>query len=416
MRPLRPSSWPVAFKLSLAFLAVALLPMGLTAAYNLHQSLASVRRTAYLNLELFAGTTAARLDQLMADTRHSVAQIAHEAEVAELLSAPRAAPDVLASVQRTLENVVGSNPDIASVFLLDRAGTCVVSTNPENLGDDYSFRSYYREALGGEPYVSELLTSITTSRPGLYFSQAVRDSQGATVGVVVLKLKGESLVSMVDSLRVGEGGSAFLIDEYGVVLSHTDRAQLYHSLTALSPEVLQLPVFDRRFASVGLEKIPSLGLEALAGAMVGASAAGHTDYTEATRGRLIVGFAPMKTRPWTVGIEVPDAEFSAPLARLAWRTALSVGAVGLAVTVLALLLASSIVGPLLGLTRATQLLERGLFREALVPVRSEDEVGMFSRAFNTMVMGLAERERERDLFGRPGWSPSPRTTRATPSS
>ena len=398
MYPLRPSSWPVAFKLSLAFLAAALLPMGLTAAYNLQQSLASVRRTAYVNLELFAGTSAARLDQLVTDTHHAVTQIAHEAEVVELLS--HQAVPAFASVQRTLENVVGSNPDVASVFLLDKAGACVASTNAENLGKDYAFRSYYREALGGAPYVSELLTGSTTSRPGLYFSQAVRDSQGATVGVVVLKLKGESLVSMVDSLRVGEQGRAFLVDEYGVVLSHTDRARLYHSLAPLPPEVLQLPVFDRRFASVGLETIPSLGLEALARALVGASAAGHTDYTDAARVRRIVGFAPLKTRPWTVGVEVPDAEFSAPLARLARRTALSVGVVGLAVTVLALLLASGIVRPLLGLIHAAQAVERGELDGARVPVRSEDEVGMLSRAFNTMVAGLAERERERDVFGR----------------
>jgi class 3 adenylate cyclase len=33
-------------------------------------------------------------------------------------------------------------------------------------------------------------------------------------------------------------------------------------------------------------------------------------------------------------------------------------------------------------------------------VRSEDEVGSLARAFNTMAHGLAERERERDIFGR----------------
>jgi hypothetical protein len=80
MRLPRFSSWPVALKLSLAFLAAALLPMELTAAYNLHQSLESVRRSAHLNLELFAGTTAARLDQLVTDTGRTVAQISTDME------------------------------------------------------------------------------------------------------------------------------------------------------------------------------------------------------------------------------------------------------------------------------------------------------------------------------------------------
>ena len=400
MRLSRPSSWPVALKLSLAFLAAALLPMGLTAAYNLHQSLASVRRTAHLNLELFAGTTAARLDQLVTDTRHTVAQLAADAEVVAFLSAAPADADARYSVQRALGNVVHSNPDVFSVFLLDKAGTCVLATHPENLGRNYSFRSYYRGALEYGASVSELLTGSTTARPGVFFSQAVRGGGRELVGVVVLKLKGESLMEMVGSLRLGEQGRGFLIDEYGVLLSHTEPKLLFHSLTALPPEVLRLPVFDRRFSSVGIDTIQSLGLDSLGRAMIGASAPGHTGYTDAARGPLIVGFAPMETRPWTVGVEMPDAEFSAPLVSLAEGTLVSVLVVGFAVTVLALLVARSIVRPLLELTRAARAVAAGAFGTARVSVHSEDEVGALARAFNTMAAGLAERERERDIFGR----------------
>ncbi len=400
MLPPRPSSWPIALKLSLAFLAAALVPMGVTAAYNLHQSLASVRRTAHLNLELVAGTTAARLDQLVTDTRHTVAQVSADVEVVTFLSA--APPDAAAraSMQRALHNVVHSNPDVFSVFLLDKAGTCVASTNPENLGRDYAFRSYYRDALAHGASVSELLTGSTTARPGVFVSQAVHGGGGEVVGVLVLKLQGESLMEMVGSLRLGEQGRGFLIDEYGVILSHTERALLFHSLTALSPEVLRLPVFDRRFSSVGIDTIQSLGLDTLGRAMIGATAPGHTSYTDAARGALIVGFAPMKTRPWTVGVEMPDAEFSAPLVSLARGTLVSVLGVGLAVMVLALLVARSIVRPLLALTRAARAVEQGEFGAARLSVHSEDEVGLLTRAFNTMAAGLAERERERDIFGR----------------
>src|SRR3712207_8024515 len=138
MRLPRLSSWPVALKLSLAFLVAALVPMELTAAYNLHQSLESVRRSAHLNLELFAGTTAARLDQLVTDTRRTVAQISTDMEVEVFLSTPQPDSAARASVQRTLQNVVDSNPDIFSVFLLDKAGTCLASTHPENRSEEHT--------------------------------------------------------------------------------------------------------------------------------------------------------------------------------------------------------------------------------------------------------------------------------------
>ena len=400
MRPLHPASWPVALKLSLAFLFTALVPMGLTAAYNLHEARESVRRTAHLNLELFAGTTAARLDQLVTDTRRTVAQVAADAEVGALLATPAPDAPVRASVERTLGTLVRSHPEVFSVLLLDRTGRCVSATNPDNLGRDYAFRDYFQEAVSHGESISELLTGSTTSRPGVFFSQAVRDGAGGLVGVVVLKLEGESLMELVGELRLGQGGRSFLIDAYGVVLSHTERRFLFHSLTPLAPEVLRLPVFDRRFSSVGLDVIPSLGLETLGRDMVGAKAPGHTRYTDGERGTLIVGFSPLKTRPWTVGVEIPEREFSAPLAALARRTLVSVVGVGLVVTVLALLVARSIVRPLRALTGAARAVERGEFTGVRLPVSSEDELGTFTRTFNTMAAGLAERERERDIFGR----------------
>jgi class 3 adenylate cyclase len=400
MRLPRFSSWPVALKLSLAFLVAALLPMELTAAYNLHQSLESVRHSAHLNLELFAGTTAARLDQLVTDTGRTVAQISSDMEVESFLSNPHPDSGAHTSVQRTLKNVVDSHPDIFSVFLLDKAGTCLASTNPENVGQSYAFRSYHREALERGSHVSELLTGSTTSRPGVFFSQAVRDGTGAVLGVVVLKFRGESLADMVGALRMGERGHGFLIDEYGVVIGHTDPGLRFRSLTALSPEVLKLPVFDRRFSSVGIETIQELGLDELGHAMIRAAAPGHTRYLDGKGEGRIVGFAPMKTRPWTVGFELPESEFSLPLVSLIRSALVSVLIVSLGVSAIALLLVRSFVRPLLDLTRAARAVQRGDFAPAHVPVRSEDELGVLASSFNTMVAGLAERERERDIFGR----------------
>ncbi|AKI99909.1 class 3 adenylate cyclase [Archangium gephyra] len=400
MRLPRISSWPVALKLSLAFLAAALLPMELTAAYNLHKSLESVRHSTLLNLALFAGTTAARLDQLVTDTGRTVAQISTDMEVESFLSNPQPDSVARASVQRTLQNVVGSNPDIFSVFLLDKAGTCLASTNRDNVGQDYSFRSYHREALAHGSHVSELLTGSTTKEPGIFFSRTVHDGTGALLGVVVLKLRGESLADMVGALRPGEDGHGFVVDEYGVIIGHTNRDLRFRSLTSLSPEVLKLPVFDRRFSSVGIETIQALGWDELGRTMIRAAEPGHTRYTDAQGEGHIVGFAPMKTRPWTVGFELPEAQFSLPLFSLMRSALVSVLLVSLGVSLLSLRLVRGLVRPVLDLTRAARAVQRGDFASPRVAVRTEDELGVLASSFNTMVAGLAERERERDIFGR----------------
>src|SRR5580692_8386352 len=102
-----PSTWPIAVKLSLTLLAASLLPMSLIASYNLRQSLATVEETEYQNLELLASGTADRIDQLVGDTRRSIAQVAGDAEVGAFLSAtPPARQPLAATVGQTLGNVV----------------------------------------------------------------------------------------------------------------------------------------------------------------------------------------------------------------------------------------------------------------------------------------------------------------------
>ena len=180
------------------------------------------------------------------------------------------------SAAQTLANVTRASGDVASAFLLDARGRCVLTTRSEELGVDFKARAYYQEAIKGEGYVSEILAGATTRRPGVYFSQAVRHPARGVVGVAVAKLSGEVISAMVEATHPS-GGGAFLVDSYGVVVAHTEPALLYKSLAPLSPEVLALPVFDKRFTAVGVDRIESLSLDALSSAMVGAARAGSTD-------------------------------------------------------------------------------------------------------------------------------------------
>jgi class 3 adenylate cyclase len=95
-----------------------------------------------------------------------------------------------------------------------------------------------------------------------------------------------------------------------------------------------------------------------------------------------------------------DAEFTAPLRRLARHTVQSAVVVGAFVTALALLLAGGIVRPLRALIDSARSVERGGFEPARVDERRGDEIGLLGRAFNLMVDGLRARSRELEVFGR----------------
>jgi class 3 adenylate cyclase len=408
----RPAAWPIAVKLALVLVVVSLVPMAATTFVDMRNSLELVERAELGKLSSLASATAGRLDQLLEDTRRAATFVALDAQTGALLAAgDGASPALRASAQEVLANAVRANDDLASAFLLDAKGRCVASTRAEELARDFSFREYFVAALRDGSFASEILTGSTTKLPGIYFSRRIDGSDGRALGVAVVKLTGDRVSRLVDGLHPAGGvGGAFLVDGYGVVVSHADPSFLYRSLGPLAPETLALPVFDQRFSSVGVARIESLGLPALRDRMVGATEAGTTDYRLGANGtngadvtraeRQIVGFAPLRSKPWTVGVYEPERIFSEPLRRLERRSMANAAGVFALVTLVAILLARTIVRPLRRLVDGARAIERRDFAAAKVDVRSDDEIGALGRAFNSMVDGLRERERELEVFGR----------------
>ena len=121
------------------------------------------------------------------------------------------------------------------------------------------------------------------------------------------------------------------------------------------------------------------------------------------RGTWITGFAAVKDRDGqTSAVLQVDYRVDVFLARLARlrRVILAASlAGGGAALVLGVLLARHVTGPVAALTRGVARVAAGDLSESL-PVRSADEVGQLTGAFNAMLEGLRQRDFIRDTFGR----------------
>ncbi|MDD7938696.1 adenylate/guanylate cyclase domain-containing protein [Actinomycetospora lutea] len=128
------------------------------------------------------------------------------------------------------------------------------------------------------------------------------------------------------------------------------------------------------------------------------------------QGRLLPGVVLRAVGSWALGTAVPlVGVLLAALAALVFggyttdRLAIVVlvlGGVALVVGLLVTVLtANSTAAPVLALRRAQRRVEDGDY-DAEVPVFDTTELGVLQAGFNTMVGGLRERERVRDLFGR----------------
>ena len=389
-----PPAWSIRAKLSVALLSVAIVPMSFTAYYNLQKSLESVEASEYRKLELLAISNASRLDQLITDIQRVVIQLSTDRNVVGFLSATtnRQRRTFRSSMQSTLENVFRSSSDYDAVYLIDKEGRCVASSDSAFLDQNYGFREYFREAIQGRSYVSSILVGKTTGRPGLFFSNPVRSEDGEIVGVAVFKIKGSEIWAIVDSLGVDSQSYAFLIFEHGVVISHPNKNLLYQSLTPLPPQALEKIVADSRY---GLTEIKSLDIPDLASAMVGAKETGHISYySPLEQTYQMVGFAPLKMEPWVLGVNKPKVLFAAPLNLLIWQISARLLVVGVMAAIIALLLARSIGRPIRALTSAAEALEKDKFHpDTLAEAsRSQDDIGNLVRVFLQMASQVKARE------------------------
>ncbi len=401
-----PSAWSLTFKLSLAMLLSALLPMAITGYYNLQSSLASVTETELRHLELLAVSTAGRMAQLVGDSRKLARILGSDREFIDFLTnSPGQQNRDKAAMLVKMKALVTANTDVHLMMLMNSDGTAVVCNDAKTMGSNFAFREYFKEAMQGRPHSTGIIVGSVSGTAGMVFAYPVLAADGRVVGVIALRIRGEAFDAILAEVRRDLSVTPFLIDDDGVLIGHPDRAALYSSLGPLSAATAAQLRADQRFRR---DNITNLDMPELAAAMVRAAKPSHISYhSTLSNDEQIVGYAPVlsggnssalehgNNNHWVVGISESRASFEQPLNSLFYGLLSSMAVVGLCFAGLALWFARRIVRPIQALTRAADALKAGDFGRASIKVESQDEVGQLTRTFNVLIDVLRQRESER---------------------
>ncbi|MBN2123429.1 MAG: PAS domain-containing protein [Deltaproteobacteria bacterium] len=122
-------------------------------------------------------------------------------------------------------------------YLMDSGGKTVASSNrndPDSfVGENYSFRPYYRQAMEGRPAIYMAL-GITSKKRGVYYSHPVYAGDGIVpAGVVVIKA---SIHLLERDFAQDYEGIVSLVDPHGLAFISNREEWLYHFLWKPSPE------------------------------------------------------------------------------------------------------------------------------------------------------------------------------------
>jgi signal transduction histidine kinase len=276
-------------------------------------------------------------------------------------------------VRKQLSAYVNQSPRIQELFLVDRQGEVVVSTDVSRERHGYYDLPVFRKGLHAP--ATQLPFHSLWSAPGeAAFLPQDRTSVIAVVPVVgedqqVLGIMGgraavEDLHTILDEeTGLGETGKAYLVDAERSTLAGTD----------LAPQGEEI------------ETIRTLGIDA---AVQGAKRSSSV-YTDST-GTSVIGITRwLPSLGAVLSVEQDLAEaFGAVSTTIAINLVIALAAVGFAVAV-ALFMRRSIADPIVDLAdTATQISKGALDRTA--NVERSDEIGALAQAFNSMTAQLRE--------------------------
>lgn len=209
----------------------------------------------------------------------------------------------------------------------------------------YGEVSYYR---GSEPY---LTVAISGNRP--------------SVGIVVAEVNLKLIWDVISSIKVGQTGSAFVLDAPGRLIAHPDISLVLR----------------------GADEATLAPLRAIREA-VGSASAGFATSRDAEGNAIAAAAAPVAGPDWTIVVEQPLSEAFGPIYAALWRTGgLLLGGAALA-GLLAFALARRMIEPIRLLKEGTERIGAGEF-DHRIEIRTGDELQRLADSFNAMAAELA---------------------------
>jgi two-component system C4-dicarboxylate transport sensor histidine kinase DctB len=177
------------------------------------------------------------------------ALLARNANIRAALLAP-GDPGRIAALNRWLEET-NALIEASDLYLIDLSGTTIAASNHGRadsfIGQNFSYRPYFIDARDGRSGQFFALGTTSGVR-GYYFASAVRDSAGAVIGVLALKIG-------VDAIEAGWAARDYHIlvtDPQGIVFMTSNPNWLYRGLDPLSSDQMADTVASRRYADADI--------------------------------------------------------------------------------------------------------------------------------------------------------------------
>ncbi|MBN2795329.1 MAG: methyl-accepting chemotaxis protein [Clostridia bacterium] len=185
----------------------------------------------------------ALIEEKIESTIRLIEIFGYDTEVIRALTSNKKDSSIIDSFTKTVNN----NSDLITLIsLIDRNGIVLLSDDLNKIeGIDLSERQYLKDAIASKKTsVSEIIVSKADGSYSVAICMPVYNNN-VYVGSIVSTVKFDMIAKLVDDIKVGENGYAYIIDikgdDAGLVVDHPDDAMINKNLYDLGvPELADL--------------------------------------------------------------------------------------------------------------------------------------------------------------------------------
>jgi C4-dicarboxylate-specific signal transduction histidine kinase len=351
------------------------------------------------NLEINTVKQAQIVKQVFKNSQNLVSTIAIQSEIINFLENFEYDSKQASSsaAQKNLENIIGIlnqynlGNNYSSIYIIDQDGLTLASIDQSFIGKNYGFRDYFKKAKS-EDFAMDIAVGVTSKKMGYYFAQAIRNQNNQTMGVVVAKLKPESInETLAKEETIPQAISTnikyMLIDEYGVVIAAADENKIYKSLGKLSQEKQQILIDKKRFGNMEITPLSYDQIQQEIDNISTIQLFEIDDDFDSEKEALVV--KKLTDYPLFIISEIDLDVINQEAFSIALTLSMFVLAAALSAFILIYILIGQILKPLKNLKETAEEISRGDYRESTT-YKTGDELEDLSKIFNKMTRKLIE--------------------------
>lgn len=230
-------------------------------------------------------------------------------------------------------------------------------------------REYFKKAIAGDENVSDPLVGKADNSIILVYAVPIINNNNEVVGVLISVRDGNKLSTLTNQVKFGETGSAFMIQENGTTIAHTNKdlvMEMYNAIEESKKDASLQPLAN-------VEKKMALG----------ESGMDQYEYDGVAKD---VGYAPVGKTGWSIGVVVAKTEVLSELDSLKTSTVI-VSIVFLLIGIgIIYVISTSISKGIKSTSKHLELLAEGNLCEEVSPksLKLKDEIGDMTNSMKVM--------------------------------